>query len=184
LLAELGGAPMVAHVARRLLASRARPIIAVLGNQADAVDAALGNLPVERVHNPEFAGGLSTSLKRGITALPPDLDGVIVCLGDMPLISGRHLDRLIAAFNPLEGRAIIVPTRRGKRGNPVLWSKRFFPEMGEIAGDVGAKHLIGEHAELVAEVEMDDDAVLVDIDTPEALVKFKERRKPMTEAAC
>jgi len=184
LLAELDGAPMVAHVARRLLASRARPIIAVLGNQADAVDAALGNLPVERVHNPEFAGGLSTSLKRGITALPSDLDGVIVCLGDMPLISGRHLDGLIAAFNPLEGRAIIVPTRRGKRGNPVLWSKRFFPEMGEIAGDVGAKHLIGEHAELVAEVEMDDDAVLVDIDTPEALVKFKERRKPMTEAAC
>jgi len=184
LLAELGGAPMVAHVARRLLASRARPIIAVLGNQADAVDAALGKLPVERVHNPEFAAGLSTSLKRGIAALPPDLDGVIVCLGDMPLISGRHLDRLIAAFNPLEGRAIIVPTRRGKRGNPVLWSKRFFSEMAELAGDVGAKHLIGEHAELVVEVEMDDHAVLVDIDTPEALVKFKERRKPMTEAAC
>ena len=184
LLAELDGAPMVAHVARRLLASRARPIIAVLGNQADAVDAALGNLPVERVHNPEFAGGLSTSLKRGITALPSDLDGVIVCLGDMPLISGRHLDGLIAAFNPLEGRAIIVPTRRGKRGNPVLWSKRFFPEMGEIAGDVGAKHLIGEHAELVAEVEMGDDSVLVDIDTPDALDALRQKRKPAGEAAC
>jgi molybdenum cofactor cytidylyltransferase len=184
LLAEIDGVPMVARVARRLLASRAQPIIAVLGNQADVVDATLGKLPVERVRNPDFAVGLSTSLKRGIAALPSDLDGVIVCLGDMPLISGRHLDRLIAAFNPLEGRAIIVPTRRGKRGNPVLWSKRFFSEMAELAGDVGAKHLIGEHAELVAEVEMDDDAVLVDIDTPEALVKFKERRKPMTEAAC
>jgi molybdenum cofactor cytidylyltransferase len=184
LLAEIDGVPMVARVARRLLASRAQPIIAVLGNQADVVDATLGKLPVERVRNPDFAVGLSTSLKRGIAALPSDLDGVIVCLGDMPLISGRHLDRLIAAFNPLEGRAIIVPTRRGKRGNPVLWSKRFFSEMAELAGDVGAKHLIGEHAELVAEVEMDDDAVLVDIDTPEALVKFKERRKPVTEAAC
>ena len=183
LLAEIMGTPMVAHVVRRLLASRARPIIAVLGNQAEAVDAALGKLPVERVQNPEFAVGLSTSLKRGIAALPSDLDGVIVCLGDMPLMSGRHLDRLIAAFNPLEGRAIIVPTRRGKRGNPVLWSKRFFSEMAELAGDVGAKHLIGEHAELVVEVEMDDHAVLVDIDTPEALVKFKERRKPMTSAA-
>jgi molybdenum cofactor cytidylyltransferase len=184
LLAEVDGVPMVARVARRLLASRARPIIAVLGNQADAVGAALGKLPVERARNPDFAAGLSTSLKRGIAALPPDLDGVIVCLGDMPLISGRHLDRLVAAFNPLEGRAIIVPTRRGKRGNPVLWSKQFFPEMTGLAGDVGAKHLISEHAELVAEVEMDDDAVLVDIDTPEALVKFRERRKPITEAAC
>jgi len=184
LLAEIDGTPMVAHVARRLLASRARPIIAVLGNQADAVDAALGKLPVERVRNPEFAGGLSTSLKRGIAALPPDLEGALICLGDMPLISGRHIDRLIAAFNPLEGRAIIVPTRRGKRGNPVLWSKRFFPEMAELAGDVGAKHLIGEHAELVAEVEMDDDAILVDIDTPEALAALRERKKPVVEAAC
>ena len=184
LLAEIDGVPMVARVAQRLLASRARPIIAVLGNQADAVDAALGKLPVERVRNPDFAAGLSTSLKLGIATLPPELDGVIVCLGDMPLISGRHLDRLIAAFNPLEGRTIIVPTRRGKRGNPVLWSKRFFAQMTELAGDVGAKHLIGEHADLVAEVEMDDDAVLVDIDTPEALDALRQKRKPAGEAAC
>jgi len=181
LLAAIDGTPMVAHVARRLLASRARPIVAVLGNQADTVDIALGKLPVKRVRNPEFAAGLSTSLKRGIAALPSDLDGVIVCLGDMPLISGRHLERLIAAFNPLEGRAIIVPTRRGKRGNPVLWSRQFFPEMTGLAGDVGAKHLIGEHAEFVAEVEMDDDAVLVDIDTPEALDAFREKRNSARE---
>jgi molybdenum cofactor cytidylyltransferase len=181
LLAEISGSspgtgePMVTRVARRLLASRARPIIAVLGNRADEIDAALGHLPVGRVRNPDFADGLSTSLKRGLAALPEDLDAVLVCLGDMPLISGRHLDRLIAAFNPLEGRAIIVPTRHGKRGNPVLWARRFFAEMAQISGDVGARHLIGEHAEFVAEVEMDDDAVLVDIDTPEALAALQAR---------
>src|SRR6185503_8965980 len=133
LLAEIDGRPMVARTAQRLLASRARPIVAVLGNQADQVDAALGKLPVERVRNPAFAEGLSTSLKCGLAALPDDIDGVIVCLGDMPLVAGRDLDRLIAAFNPLEGRAIVVPTRRGKRGNPVLWAKRFIPEMAELA---------------------------------------------------
>jgi molybdenum cofactor cytidylyltransferase len=184
LLSEIEGVPMVARVAQRLLTSKARPIVAVLGNQAEALDAALGKLPVERVRNPDFADGLSTSLKRGIVALPPDLDGALVCLGDMPMISGRHLDRLIAAFNPLEGRAIIVPTRRGKRGNPVLWSKRFFLEIAELAGDVGAKHLIGEHAELVAEIEMDDDAIFVDIDTPEALDAVRQKRKPLVDAAC
>ena len=178
LLAEIEGVPMVARVAQRLLASRARPIIAVLGNKADEIDRALGKLPVERVRNPDFAEGLSTSLRRGIAALPPDLDGALVCLGDMPLVTGRHVDRLLAAFNPLEGRAIIVPTRRGKRGNPVLWAKHFFPEMTQIAGDVGARHLIGEHAELVAEVEMDDDAILVDIDTPEALAALRAKGKP------
>ena len=178
LLEEIDGTPMVARTATRLLSSRARPIVAVLGNQADAIDRALGKLPVQRVHNPAFAEGLSTSLKCGLAALPNDIDGVVVCLGDMPLITGRDIDRLTAAFNPLEGRAIIVPTRRGKRGNPVLWARRFFAEMAELAGDVGAKHLIGEHAELVCEIEMDTDGVLVDIDTPEALAEFRGRTKP------
>jgi molybdenum cofactor cytidylyltransferase len=177
LLAEVDGRPMVARVAQRLLSSHARPIIAVLGNEADRVDAALGRLPVERVRNPAFAEGLSSSLKRGLAALPPDIDGVIVCLGDMPLVAGRDLDRLIAAFNPLEGRAIVVPIRHGKRGNPVLWAKRFIPEMAELAGDVGAKHLIGDYAELVAEVEMDSDGVLIDIDTPDALAALRDKVK-------
>jgi molybdenum cofactor cytidylyltransferase len=178
LLQPIDGVPMVVRVARRLLAAHVHPVIAVLGNDAEAVDAALGKLPVERVRNPDFAQGLSSSLKRGIAALPEDVDGVVVCLGDMPLITGRHIERLIAAFNPLEGRAIIVPTRRGKRGNPVLWARRFFPEIAELAGDVGAKHLIGEHAEAVAEVEMEDDAIFVDIDTPDALATFTGGAQP------
>ena len=93
----------------------------------------------------------------------------------MPLIAGRDLDRLIAAFNPLEGRAIVVPTRRGQRGNPVLWSRQFFAEMTALSGDQGARRLIEEHADLVAEVEMDTDAVLTDIDTPEALAQLRAR---------
>ena len=140
--------------------------------------AALSGLDVTFVHNPDYADGMSTSVKVGIAAVPPDADGAIVCLGDMPLITGRDLDKLIAAFNPLEGRAIVVPVRNGKRGNPVLWARRFFPEMAALAGDVGARHLIGEHADLVAEVEMDSDSVLVDIDTPDALAALRNKSNP------
>jgi len=178
MLAEIEGRPMVARVAQRLLSSHARPIVAVLGNLADQVDAAIGKLPVERVRNADFADGLSTSLKRGLAALPADIDGALVCLGDMPMVTGRDLDRLIGAFNPLEGRSIVVPVRHGKRGNPILWASRFFPEMAALSGDVGARALIAEHAELVAEVEMDTDAVLVDIDTPEALAEFRGKASP------
>ncbi|HTW52023.1 MAG TPA: molybdopterin-binding/glycosyltransferase family 2 protein [Stellaceae bacterium] len=180
MLVEVDGRPMVVRTAQRLLASPARPIVAVLGNQADKVDAALGKLPVERVANPDFADGLSTSLKRGLAALPVDVDAVVVCLGDMPLVAGRDIERLIAAFNPLEGRAIVVPTRRGQRGNPILWSRQFFAEMQALKGDQGARQLIEEHADLVAEIEMDSDAVLIDIDTPEALAQLRERVKPST----
>ncbi|MFZ2004907.1 MAG: molybdopterin-binding/glycosyltransferase family 2 protein [Stellaceae bacterium] len=178
MLAEIDGRPMVARTAQRLLSSRARPIIAVLGNRADNVDAALGKLPVERVINLDFAAGLSTSLKRGLAALPDEVDGVVVCLADMPLIAGRDIDRLIGAFNPLEGRAIIVPTRRGKRGNPILWSRQFIPEMMALSGDSGARKLIEDHADLVTEIEMENDAIFVDIDTPQALAELRERVKP------
>jgi molybdenum cofactor cytidylyltransferase len=159
---------MVAHAVDAMLASRAASVIVVTGHQADAVRTALAERPVIWAHNPDYASGLSSSLAAGLAALPEDAEGVVIGLGDMPRITAAQIDRLIAAFNPLEGRAICVPTVRGKRGNPVLFATRFVPEMREIGGDVGARHLLGEHAEEVVEIELDDGALL-DIDTPEAL---------------
>ncbi|MBU0723395.1 MAG: molybdopterin-binding/glycosyltransferase family 2 protein [Alphaproteobacteria bacterium] len=172
LLAEINGKPMVAQVVESVRASKAGAITVVTGHEGERVKAALpGDLAF--VDNPDYAGGLSTSLKAGIAALPADIDGVLVCLGDMPRILPAMIDRLIAAFDPVEGRAICVPTHKGKRGNPVLWGKRFLPEMAALAGDVGAKHLIGEHADLIVEVEMAEDGVLIDIDTPDALTRYR-----------
>ncbi len=178
LLAEVDGKPMVVRAVEAVLASQAEPVIVVTGHQRGRVEAALAGLESRSVHNPDYAQGLSTSLHRGLAALPAGTDGVVVALGDMPRVEAAAIDRLIAAFNPLEGRAICVPTWDGKRGNPVLFASRFLAEMQEIAGDTGARHLIGAYPELVAEVAMDEtDAghgVLLDVDTPEALAALKE----------
>ena len=173
LLALVDGRPMVSHVVDAMLASRAGPVIVVTGHQADQVRAALGDRPVQWCHNPAYADGLSTSLKAGLDALP-EVEGVLIALGDMPRIRPDQIDRLIAAFNPTEGRAICVPTVAGKRGNPVLFATRLIPEMQQLSGDVGARHLIGAHAEAVVEIEMDDDSALLDIDTPAALSALLE----------
>jgi molybdenum cofactor cytidylyltransferase len=172
LLAPVDGRPMVAHAVDAMLASRAAPVIVVTGHQADAVRTALAERPVIWAHNPDYVSGLSSSLAAGLAALPEDAEGVVIGLGDMPRITAAQIDRLIAAFNPLDGRAIVVPTGRGKRGNPVLFATRFVPEMREIGGDVGARHLIGEHTEEVVQIELDDDGALHDIDTPEALASL------------
>lgn len=169
LLAPVDGAPMVARVVDAALASGASPVVVITGHEADQVAAALSGKNVTIHDNPDFAEGLSTSLRVGLKALPGDVDGVLVCLGDMPRVTAAHLKKLMSAFDPEEGRAICVPTKDGKRGNPVLWSARLYPEMKQIAGDVGARHIIGENAELVCEVPMDDDAIFLDLDTPEAL---------------
>ena len=178
LLAEIDGAPMVARVADAVLASKAAPVLVVTGHEAERVIAALGGRKLGHVHNPDYAEGLASSLRRGLAALPADIDGVLVCLGDMPRITAAHLDRIIAAFNPLEGRVICVPTCRGKWGNPVLFARRFFPEMARLKGDAGARHLIGQHHDVVAEVEMDDEAVLIDVDSPDKLMKLRAQPSP------
>jgi len=175
LLTEVAGQTMVARAIDAVLASRARPVVVVLGHEAAKVRAATGDRPVAVVENSAYATGMASSLKAGLLALPADIDGALVCLADMPRIDPNVLNRLISAFNPIEGRAICLPVWEGKRGNPVLWAKRFFPEMEALAGDVGARHLIGQYAELVAEVPMSDDAVLLDIDTPEALAIYRQR---------
>lgn len=175
LLADIGGKPMLRHAVEAAVASAADPVVVVTGNRGDEIRETLQNLPLQFVNNPDFSKGLSTSLKWGVKALPDDCDGALVLLGDMPGVSAGLIDTLIAAFDPDEDRAICVATRGGKRGNPVLWARRFFPEILALEGDAGAKSLMLRHPDLVCEVEAGDDAPLADIDTPEALEAYRRR---------
>jgi molybdenum cofactor cytidylyltransferase len=169
LLAELDGKKLVRIATEQALASKASDVVVVTGHQADLVEQALEGLKVRFVRNPDFAGGLASSVKAGIAAVPPTADGAVVCLGDMPLIDANLIDRLIESFAPDRGNLIVVPVAAGRRGNPVLWSRRFFNELMTLDGDIGARHLIARHAEAVAEVPVEGDGAFLDIDTPQAL---------------
>ncbi len=173
LLAEIRGRPLVRIVVEEALASHAKPVIVVVGHQRGEVEKVLADLPVQLIYNPDFAQGLGTSLKAGIAAVPAEADGAIVCLADMPQVDASLLNRLIAAFDPDRGALIVMPTVEGRRGNPVLWSRRFFPDLMAIEGDVGARHFIARYGEAVVEVPLEGKAALVDVDTPEALVGVK-----------
>jgi molybdenum cofactor cytidylyltransferase len=173
MLAEIGGKPLVRIAAEQALASRAKPVIVVTGHERAQVEAALAGLPVRFTHNPNYADGLGTSLKSGIAAVPADADGTIVCLGDMPQVDHQLIDKLIAAFDPERSALVVVPSINGRRGNPVVWSRRFFNDLMSIQGDIGARHLIGSYAEAVVEVPVAGDAALTDVDTPESLSAVK-----------
>ena len=121
------------------------------------------------MRNPDFAGGLASSVRAGVAAVPADADGAVICLGDMPMIDANLIDRLIEAFAPDRGNLIAVPVCDNRRGNPVLWSRRFFDELMTLDGDIGARHLIARHSEAVAEVAVEGHGAFLDIDTPQAL---------------
>ncbi len=166
LVPDASGVPMVARVVDHLLASRARPIRIVIGHRAQEVEAALQGRPVTFVPAPDYAAGLSASLRAGLAAVTER--AVLVVLGDMPLVTAASVDRLIETYDPDEGRLIVVPTHRGQPGNPVLWDRRYLPDMMALSGDAGARTLLRQHAEAVTEVELDD-TVLRDFDTAESL---------------
>jgi len=173
LIAEIGGKPLVRIAVEQALASRADPVIVVTGHEREKVETALKDLPVRFAHNPDYAEGLGSSLKAGIAAVPEDADGAIVCLGDMPQVNSALINQLLSAFDPEKGALVVVPSIEGRRGNPVVWSRRFFNDLMQIQGDVGARYLIGNYAEAVVEVPVAGGAALTDVDTPESLNAVK-----------
>ena len=174
LTASVDGRPMVRRVAEQISASQTVETIVVLGHEGDHVKQTLADVPAVFAENPDYASGLASSVKAGLSALPNACDGFLICLGDMPTVSAADIDRLIAAFNPTEGRAICVPVHRGKRGNPILFAKRFAEEMTSLEGDVGARRMIGRYEDLVCEVDTGA-GVLTDVDTPDALEEINRR---------
>ncbi len=174
LLMTWRGKPLVAHVVDQLLTSSVAHVVVVTGHEQEKLCAALGDRPVSYVSNPRFAEGLSTSLIAGIEAVPKDADGVLVALGDMPRIDSGVIDRLVAAFNPAEGRSICLPVFAGNWGNPVLWGLSYLDQMAKLTGDAGARGLLQANRNAIWEVAAGNDAVLADIDTPEAFAALAE----------
>lgn len=176
LLEVVDDRPLVAHAVDAALASRCDPVIVVTGHAADGVTAALGDRPVRLAHAADWAEGLSASLRAGLRAVPDACDGVLVALGDMPAVPAASMDRLLDAFRPVEGQAIVVPMAEGRRGNPVVWARRYFDDLMAVRGDKGGRDLLRLYAHEVCTVDLDDGGVLVDVDTPDALDALRTTR--------
>lgn len=169
LLAEFEGVPLVRRIAERALDALPGPLVAVTGHRAAEVSEALAHLPLTLVDNPDFATGMASSLKAGLSA--PELAevaGVMVLLADMPGLQAEDLHRLSFAFLEAEGRAIVRAVAHGKRGNPVILPRATFADLMLLEGDVGARQVIETCGLPIVDVELGA-AAYVDVDTPEAV---------------
>jgi molybdenum cofactor cytidylyltransferase len=172
LLADLDGAPVVVHAARSLCDAGLESVVVVLGHEADRVRAALADRDVTFVENPDYADGQSTSVRAGVAAAADaDADAAVFLPGDMPFVDPATVDRLVAAY-----RAGLAPAlaaaHDGRRGNPVLFDSSRFGALSAVDGDTGGRSvLLGtEGAVLLA---VDDEGVLVDIDTTGDLAEWR-----------
>lgn len=165
LLAQWKGQPMLRTVVEAPLATELDPVIVVTGHEREQVEAALAGLDVQFAHNRDFATGQASSVKAGIAVVPGWCDGAMVLLGDMPRVCPGEINSLMDAFT--DHSSIVVPQHAGQRGNPVIFGKAHFAELQSLTGDKGARDLLAVPGATL--VEVDSDAVLRDIDTPEAL---------------
>ncbi|MBD1547723.1 NTP transferase domain-containing protein [Roseibium aggregatum] len=170
LLAEIGGKSLVRHAAEAAQGADLGQTVLVTGHMAEKIGAEVSELGIDIVHNPDFADGMAGSILTGMEALDPSLDAVIILLADMPGITSDTLKGMIERYSDSPDALIVTATADGKRGNPVLWDKRFFEALKALHGDIGARHLIAENPEFVLEYEIGS-AARLDLDTPEALAR-------------
>lgn len=186
LLLSLAGRPVLAHVLDAALAASARPVILVLGHQADTVRGQIANYldhpAIITVENPDYLQGMSTSMRAGLQALQVQsegqtvetpISGAVILLGDQPLITPQIIDALITTQQET-GKRIVAPLYEGKRGNPTLFAASLFPELLQVTGDEGGRAVLARHKEELAVVEVGAGMANYDVDTWEAYQQVVE----------
>ncbi|MHB8918782.1 MAG: nucleotidyltransferase family protein [Desulfocucumaceae bacterium] len=157
------GRPVLAMAVQNLLDSPVDCVLVVLGHRWGEVAAALKGLPVEVVVNSRYATGQASSIKAGLAALGGGVEAALFALGDQPLVQPGTIKMLVEGYRA--GGGIVAPFYRGRRGNPVLFGRRFFNEMASLEGDTGAREIMGKHPECFSRIDVPDPGVLLDIDT-------------------
>ncbi len=170
LLLPLGGEALLIKLVKSVCDSDVSQVLVVIGHEAEKIMRELSDLPLSFVYNPNFSEGMTTSIKSGLKEISSDCDGFLICLADMPFINTPEINKLIHAYvqNRIkEKRLIVVPVFQRHRGNPVLFSSEFRNEILEHKKESGCKGIIMNNSESVKEIEMDDDNMLLDVDTQE-----------------
>ncbi len=167
-LLDVEGKAMIEHVIESLQESRIDEIVVVLGCMAEEVASKLPKKGVKTVFNSRYKEGQSTSIKIGLEAIDPRADAAIFLLSDQPFVGAKVLDRLVEEYERTH-TSILIPTYKGRRGNPVLMDRTLFQESIRVSGDVGARSVVLRHEDEVVEVEVDEPGILFDVDTIEDL---------------
>jgi molybdenum cofactor cytidylyltransferase len=162
---------LAAHSVRVALEAGLDPVIAVLGYEAEKAEKSLAGLPVHLVYNPDFAAGQSTSIRKGVEALPSRTGAAMFLLADQLLVTAGMIQTIVHTHRRTFAPAC-VPVFRGRRGNPVLFDKTLFRELCELNGDTGGRVLLEKYPDAVVSVPATE-AVLIDIDTPADYKKLK-----------
>jgi molybdenum cofactor cytidylyltransferase len=182
LVEEVAGRALIEWPVDALLDAGAAPVVVVTGHDEEALREALHGRAVHFVHHEGWSAGMGGSIARGareLLAVAPDCEGVLVSVGDLPGLRLEHIAPVAQAFEAASPDAICIPVFGGRRGHPVLFGGNHLAELAELSGESGARALFERHSDALIEVEVASDAILCDVDTPEALMAARRQMPGM-----
>jgi molybdenum cofactor cytidylyltransferase len=167
-LLPIDGQTFIERTVGELKKTRVAKVLVVLGHNAAELKVRIQHLPVEILINPDYKLGQLSSLQVAVRGLQADnhCDAILVHLVDHPYLQPSLVDEMIRRFYESK-KLIVVPTCRGKRGHPVIFSRKLFDELLSAPLDQGAKAVVNAHRDETLEIETDQEGITVDIDTPE-----------------
>jgi molybdenum cofactor cytidylyltransferase len=167
LLLPVGDKPAIRHTVERILGAGPQEVVVVTGHRQREVAAALADLPVTLQSNPRYEEGQMTSAAIGTGALARATDAVMMCLGDMVLLTAADYASLVTAYLEKTDRSIVIPYFDGQRGNPILFAASYVHEVAMGERHIGCKKLANQYPDDVFRYEVDHDRYTADMDTPD-----------------
>ena len=164
------GKPMMRHVHDQIKESLAFELIIVTSEHSQKL---LDDIPV--VLNEHYQRGMTSSIQAGVRSCSYIADGYMICLGDQPLIRPTEYNQIISHFSkhfPDDPKAIVIPTHKGIKGNPVILSTWYREAILQHEEPEGCKGIVKAHQQHVYRVELSTDGILNDVDRPEDYEKL------------
>jgi len=167
-LLPIDGVTFIEKIVGALKQTSIGQLIVVLGHNAEEMKRSIEHLPIQIFVNPDYRLGQLSSLQVAVRHLEKaaDCDGMLVHLVDHPYVDAKLVENMIERFYA-GGKLIVVPRYGGKRGHPVIFSRRLFGELLAAPVDQGAKAVVNAHRDDTLEIDTEDVGITLDIDTPE-----------------
>ena len=163
------------HSLETLLRSKVKEVVTAIRDSKRTIVSNIKDPKLRVVINPYYKKGMSTSIRRGLQAIDPRSRGILIALGDQPLVKTRTVNALINAFVQRRG-TIIVPSFYGRQGHPVIFHRRYLKELLKLKGDVGGKSILEKYPEEVCLVHVKSRGVTKDMDTWKDYESVKNER--------
>lgn len=172
-LLRWAGRTLLDQVIENVRASGVSDIVLVLGHAAETIAKGIAARNLQVVVNTGYREGMGSSLRTGVSALPPEVDAALICLADQPFVRPETLQLLVDRYRKSSAQ-IVIPMCKGFRGNPVLLDRSVFPEVMALNGDIGCRAIFGSHLEGIVKVPVEDLGILLDVDSQEDFDRLKQ----------